>query len=67
MTANTSLVGSKKTSGPQLKREEPVIITNAKNSPSSSRLQQAIVKEQTKAEELFKKLYGNVNNPNFGV
>lgn len=62
---STSLAGSVPTTGQQLKREEPVVITNAKSLGGSSALQQKIILEQQRAEVLSKALYGDVQNPKF--
>lgn len=64
---STSLAGAALVTGPQLKREEPVVITNAAQvtNAGSSALQQAIVREQQRAEQISLALYGNVQNPKF--
>lgn len=64
---STSLAGAALVTGPQLKREEPVVITNAAKTTTakSSALQQKIVEEQKRAEQISLALFGNVQNPNF--
>ena len=68
--ANTSIANSRRTSGTQIKRPtgfsfdtfERGKVTNA-----SPRFEQAVKREQEKAEALFVSLFGNVQNPNFAT
>lgn len=70
LASNTSLAGSIKTEGKQIKRDTgvPVVITDASKVPASQRssFQNSIVREQQRAASLALLLYGNVSNPNFG-
>lgn len=62
---SSSLAGSVPTTGKQIKREEPVVITNAKSLGGSSALQQKIILEQERAKKISETLYGNVQNSSF--
>ena len=70
LTQNTSIRGSIKTSGPQIKRDSGFKLEDferGKVTNKSSRFEQALAKEQDKAEVLFAKLFGNVQNPDFAT